>query len=81
MGARRRIIPLFVPHLGCPHACVFCDQRAISGAAEPVDAAAVTKELEAAERRFEEREHPVVALRKRDEDNYVLGRVKGKIGI
>ncbi len=52
MGARRRIIPLFVPHLGCPHACVFCDQRAISGAAEPVDAAAVTKELEAAERRF-----------------------------
>ena len=31
--------------------------------------------------RFEEREHPVVALRKRDEDNYVLGRVKGKIGI
>ncbi len=52
MGARRRIIPLFVPHLGCPHACVFCDQRAISGAAEPVDAAAVTKELEGAERRF-----------------------------
>ena len=31
--------------------------------------------------RFEEKEHPVVALRKRDEDNYVLGRVKGKIGI
>ena len=31
--------------------------------------------------RFETKEHPVVALRKRDEDNYVLGRVKGKIGI
>ena len=24
-------IPLFVPHMGCPHACVFCDQKAISG--------------------------------------------------
>ena len=25
------IIPLFIPHLGCPHQCVFCDQRVISG--------------------------------------------------
>lgn len=24
-------IPLFIPHFGCGHACVFCDQRAISG--------------------------------------------------
>ncbi len=24
-------IPLFIPHLGCPNACVFCNQRAISG--------------------------------------------------
>lgn len=26
-------IPLFIPHLGCRHACVFCDQRTISGGA------------------------------------------------
>jgi histone acetyltransferase (RNA polymerase elongator complex component) len=25
------IIPLFIPHLGCPHQCIFCNQRAITG--------------------------------------------------
>ena len=25
-------IPVFIPNLGCPHKCVFCDQREISGA-------------------------------------------------
>ena len=24
-------IPIFIPHLGCPNQCVFCNQRAISG--------------------------------------------------
>lgn len=24
-------IPLFIPHLGCPNACVFCNQKKISG--------------------------------------------------
>ncbi len=24
-------IPIFIPHMGCPNACVFCDQRSISG--------------------------------------------------
>ena len=31
---RPLIIPLFLPHLGCPHRCVFCNQRTISGSAE-----------------------------------------------
>jgi histone acetyltransferase (RNA polymerase elongator complex component) len=30
---RRVTVPFFVSHAGCPHRCVFCDQRAISGSA------------------------------------------------
>lgn len=41
MSAKRRIIPVFVPHLGCPNDCVFCNQRRISGAAEPANAETV----------------------------------------
>ena len=25
------VIPIFIPHEGCPHCCVFCNQRSISG--------------------------------------------------
>ena len=28
---RKYIIPIFVPHLGCPNDCTFCNQRKISG--------------------------------------------------
>lgn len=28
---KQYIIPIFVPHLGCPNDCVFCNQRLISG--------------------------------------------------
>ena len=28
---RKYIIPIFVPHLGCPNDCVFCNQKSISG--------------------------------------------------
>ncbi len=41
--ARNAIIPIFIPHLGCPNDCVFCDQRSISGQAaapSPADVAA-----------------------------------------
>ena len=29
------ILPIFIPHGGCPHQCSFCNQRAISGQAAP----------------------------------------------
>ena len=25
------IIPVFIPHAGCPHDCVFCNQKKIAG--------------------------------------------------
>jgi histone acetyltransferase (RNA polymerase elongator complex component) len=30
--SRPFIIPIFIPHAGCPHQCVFCNQRALTGA-------------------------------------------------
>ena len=29
--SRQFVIPIFVPHLGCPNDCIFCNQRSISG--------------------------------------------------
>lgn len=30
------IVPFFIPHIGCPHDCVFCSQRKITGKERPV---------------------------------------------
>ncbi len=32
---KRTNISIFIPHIGCPHRCSFCDQRTISGAQKP----------------------------------------------
>ena len=37
---RKINIPIFVPHAGCTHACVFCNQRRITGQHRSMDAAA-----------------------------------------
>ena len=32
MPRKRLIVPIFIPHQGCPYRCVFCNQKKISGA-------------------------------------------------
>ncbi|MBP3369958.1 MAG: radical SAM protein, partial [Clostridia bacterium] len=46
MSKKHVNIPIFIPHMGCPNACVFCNQHTISGHGE--------FELERAEREIEE---------------------------
>lgn len=40
------IIPIFVPHLGCPNSCTFCNQKTISGQAKQVTAKEVKETIE-----------------------------------
>lgn len=39
---KQYVIPIFVPHLGCPNDCTFCNQKNISGQLKPV----TTKDVE-----------------------------------
>lgn len=51
------VIPVFVPHAGCPHACCFCDQKIISGQRAMPSVQDVSETVEryrAAAQRYEE---------------------------
>ncbi|MDR1773964.1 MAG: radical SAM protein [Clostridioides sp.] len=43
---RTKIIPIFVPHQGCPHDCIFCNQKKITGVSTNVTTAEVEKIIE-----------------------------------
>ena len=43
---KQYIIPIFVPHLGCPNDCIFCNQKSISGQAKQVSKEDVKKTIE-----------------------------------
>ncbi len=39
------IIPFFIPHSGCPHQCVFCNQKKITGQNKPEDASTISDKI------------------------------------
>jgi histone acetyltransferase (RNA polymerase elongator complex component) len=39
------IIPFFIPHSGCPHQCVFCNQKNITGQNKPADIASIPQTI------------------------------------
>jgi histone acetyltransferase (RNA polymerase elongator complex component) len=39
------IIPFFIPHSGCPHQCVFCNQKNITGQTKPVLSSAIPQKI------------------------------------
>ena len=43
---KQYIIPIFVPHLGCPNDCTFCNQRKISGQIKNITKEDVEKTIE-----------------------------------
>jgi histone acetyltransferase (RNA polymerase elongator complex component) len=47
LGPPPFIIPIFIPHQGCPHQCVFCNQNAITASAvAPLTSATVASQIE-----------------------------------
>ncbi|MGL5314225.1 MAG: elongator complex protein 3 [Peptostreptococcaceae bacterium] len=43
---KKRIIPIFVPHRGCPHDCIFCNQKKITGVSTDVSSEDVRNIIE-----------------------------------
>lgn len=43
---RMAIIPVFIPHKGCPNDCVFCNQKEITARQEPIEPKDVRRRIE-----------------------------------
>ena len=44
--SRQYVIPVFVPHLGCPNDCIFCNQKSISGQMKQITEEEVEKTIQ-----------------------------------
>ena len=56
------IIPIFIPHYGCTHACVFCNQQKITGRTTPTTAREVTGIIDEHLKRITEKRYIEVAF-------------------
>lgn len=52
--SKQYIIPIFVPHLGCPNDCIFCNQKSISGQTKQITKEDVEKTIEEFLKSFKE---------------------------
>lgn len=62
MGNRQFIIPIFIPHKGCPNDCVFCNQRKITGQASTYDYEKIEGEIKTALRTIDFKKDPIVEI-------------------
>ncbi len=65
MKNRPFIVPIFIPHQGCPYRCIYCQQEKItSQSSQDVDASSITRILEQAIKsdRFDPMRKPEVAF-------------------
>ncbi len=56
------IIPIFIPHYGCTHQCIFCNQQKITGMTTTVDADYVRHTIEVHLQRITEQRHVEIAF-------------------
>ena len=56
------VIPVFVPHAGCPNNCCFCNQKVISGNLREPDMSEVAEEIEKYRRATERYSHVQIAF-------------------
>ncbi len=59
---KQYIIPIFVPHLGCPQNCTFCNQKKISGQEKQVTGEDVRNTVEAYLKSFKEEAYVEIAF-------------------
>lgn len=55
-------VSLFVPHLGCPNSCIFCNQKTISGKTEPLKCEDIVNAVEIAKQGVYDKENSEIAF-------------------